>query len=79
VDYPDVIDLRRQLFPERDAYHLIGAPLSDLRRLDQVPRDQPRLLIAEGVLHYLSEPEVCKNPSSPCLPRSLLYFKCLWE
>ena len=56
VDYPDVIDLRRQLFPERgDAYHLIGAPLSDLRWLDEVPRDRPGLLIAEGVLHYLSE------------------------
>lgn len=59
VDYPDVIDLRRKLFPERDgAYHLIGAPLSDLRWLDEVPRDRPGLLIAEGVLHYLSEPEV---------------------
>jgi len=59
VDYPDVIDLRRQLFPERDdAYHLIGTPLSDLRWLDEVPRDRPGLLIAEGVLHYLSEPEV---------------------
>src|SRR5712691_11788565 len=41
VDYPDVIDLRRQLFPERGAYHLIGAPLSDLRWLDEVPRDRP--------------------------------------
>ncbi|HET8911988.1 MAG TPA: class I SAM-dependent methyltransferase [Ktedonobacteraceae bacterium] len=58
VDYPDVIDLRRQLFPERNAYHLIGAPLSDLRWLDEVPRDRPGLLIAEGVLHYLSETEV---------------------
>jgi len=58
VDYPDVIDLRRQLFPERDAYHLIGVPLSDLRWLDEVPRDRPGFLIAEGVLHYLSEPEV---------------------
>ncbi|HEU5377486.1 MAG TPA: class I SAM-dependent methyltransferase [Ktedonobacteraceae bacterium] len=58
VDYPDVIDLRRQLFPERSSYHLIGAPLSDLRWLDKVPRDQPGLLIAEGVLHYLSETEV---------------------
>src|SRR5574342_16983 len=32
VDYPDVIDLRPQLLPEREAesagqYHLIGAPL----------------------------------------------------
>jgi O-methyltransferase involved in polyketide biosynthesis len=58
VDYPDVIDLRRQLFPERGAYHLIGAPLEDLRWLDEVPRDRPCLLIAEGVLHYLSETEV---------------------
>jgi len=58
VDYPDVIDLRRQLFPERNAYHMIGAPLDDLRWLDEVPRDRPGLLIAEGVLHYLSETEV---------------------
>jgi O-methyltransferase involved in polyketide biosynthesis len=68
VDYPDVIDLRRQLFPEprlatpqtenRNAYHLIGAPLSDLGWLDEVPRDQPGLLVAEGVLHYMSEAEV---------------------
>jgi O-methyltransferase involved in polyketide biosynthesis len=58
VDYPDVIDLRRQLFPERGAYHLIAARLEDLRWLDEVPRDRPGLLIAEGVLHYLSETEV---------------------
>jgi methyltransferase (TIGR00027 family) len=58
VDYPDVIDLRRQLFPRRDAYHLIGAPLDDLRWLDDVPRNRPALLIAEGVLHYLTETEV---------------------
>jgi O-methyltransferase involved in polyketide biosynthesis len=59
VDYPDVIDLRRQLFPARSAaYHMIGAPLEDLGWLDDVPRDRPGLLIAEGVLHYLSETEV---------------------
>ncbi len=60
VDYPDVIELRRQLFPERGvhAYHLVGERLDDLRWLDEVPRDRPGLLIAEGVLHYLSETEV---------------------
>jgi O-methyltransferase involved in polyketide biosynthesis len=58
VDYPDVIDLRRRLFPERHSYHLIGARLDDLRWLDEVPRDRPGLLLAEGVLHYLSETEV---------------------
>ena len=58
VDYPDVIDLRRQLFPERNGYHLIGAPLDDLHWLDEVPGGRPGLFIAEGVLHYLSETEV---------------------
>jgi O-methyltransferase involved in polyketide biosynthesis len=59
LDYPDVIDLRRQLFPERGAsYHLIGTRLDDLRWLDEVPRDRPGLLIAEGVFHYLSEGDV---------------------
>jgi len=63
VDYPDVIDLRRQLLPEREAtsagqYHLIGAPLNDLRWLDEVPRDRPALLIAEGALMYVSEADV---------------------
>ena len=63
VDYPDVIDLRRQLFPTRDnypqdKYHMIGAPLDDLRWLGEVPRERPGLMIAEGVLHYLSETDV---------------------
>ena len=59
VDYPDVIALRHQLFPERNAaYHMIGAQLDDLRWMDDVRRDKPGLLIAEGVLMYLSEAEV---------------------
>jgi O-methyltransferase involved in polyketide biosynthesis len=58
VDYPDVIELRRQLLPERGACHLVGAGLEDLRWLDAVPSDRPGLLIAEGVLHYLGETEV---------------------
>ncbi|HEY9525871.1 MAG TPA: class I SAM-dependent methyltransferase [Anaerolineales bacterium] len=58
VDFPDVIDLRRQLFPTRDNYHLIGAPLDDLRWLAEVPRERPGLMIVEGVLHYLSEADV---------------------
>lgn len=58
VDYPDVIDLRRRLFPERNGYHLVGASLQDVRWLDDLPRDRSGLLIAEGVLHYLRETEV---------------------
>ncbi|MBN1146546.1 MAG: class I SAM-dependent methyltransferase [Anaerolineales bacterium] len=76
VDYPDVIDLRCQLFPERGSYHLIGAPLDDLRWLDEVPRDRPGLLIAEGVLHYLSETNVkaLLNAVVAHFPSGLLIF-----
>jgi O-methyltransferase involved in polyketide biosynthesis len=55
VDQPPVINLRRQLYPERAGYHLIAAPLEDLRWLDDVPGDYPGLVIAEGVMYYLAE------------------------
>jgi O-methyltransferase involved in polyketide biosynthesis len=58
VDYPDVIDLRRQLYSERPAYHLIGSSLNDLRWLDDVPEARPALVVAEGVFPYLAEGEV---------------------
>jgi O-methyltransferase involved in polyketide biosynthesis len=58
VDYPDVMAVRRQLFPERPNYHLIGIPLEDLGWLDQVAGGRPALVVAEGVLMYLSEDSV---------------------
>ncbi|HUI90099.1 MAG TPA: class I SAM-dependent methyltransferase [Anaerolineales bacterium] len=81
VDYPDVIDLRRQLFPERGAYQLIGAPLDDLRWLDGLPRGRSGLLIAEGVLHYLSEKEVKRllNAVAAHFPGGQVIFDiCNW-
>jgi O-methyltransferase involved in polyketide biosynthesis len=76
VDYPDVIDLRRQLFPQRGAYHLVGAQLDDLRWLDEVPRDRPGLFLAEGVLHYLSEADVkaLLNATVAHFPAGLMVF-----
>ena len=44
IDYPDVIELRRQVFPIRDNYQMIGAPLDDLRWLDEVPRVRPGMV-----------------------------------
>ncbi|GLV60307.1 hypothetical protein KDH_71270 [Dictyobacter sp. S3.2.2.5] len=54
VDYPDVIDLRRQLYPQRPAVRLISSPLDNLGWLDEVPGDRPVLMVAEGVLPYLT-------------------------
>lgn len=55
VDYPEVIELRRRLYPERHNYELIATSLIDLRWLDQIPADRPVLVVAEGVLIYLPE------------------------
>jgi len=55
VDYPDVIDLRKRLYPTRANYHLVASPLSELEWIDGVKNDQPVLVMAEGVTMYLTE------------------------
>jgi hypothetical protein len=37
VDYPEVIELRRRLFPERPGYAAIGSSVTELAWLDRVP------------------------------------------
>lgn len=58
VDYPEVIALRRKLYPPRLGYEMIGTPLSDLGWLSQIPTDKPTLVVAEGLFLYLRETDV---------------------
>jgi O-methyltransferase involved in polyketide biosynthesis len=69
VDYPEVIELRRRLYPERPGYHLIGTALTDPDWLGQVPADRPALILAEGVTPYLPEAETL-----PLLDRLSAHF-----
>jgi O-methyltransferase involved in polyketide biosynthesis len=55
VDFPDVIALREQLYPERDGYRRIGASVTDPTWLDTIPADTPVLVVAEGLMMYLHE------------------------
>lgn len=57
VDYPDVIALRRRLYPKRDNYFLIGTSVMDQPWLDRVPADRPVMIVAEGLLPYLAHDE----------------------
>jgi O-methyltransferase involved in polyketide biosynthesis len=57
VDFPDVIALREQLYPEREGYRRIGASVTDLAWLDAIPGDRPVLVVAEGLVMYLREPD----------------------
>ncbi|WP_462187271.1 class I SAM-dependent methyltransferase, partial [Frankia sp. CcWB2] len=57
VDYPDVMDLRRQLYPPRQGYTLLGSSVTDPSWLAQIPSDLPVLMVAEGLTMYLREDE----------------------
>jgi O-methyltransferase involved in polyketide biosynthesis len=58
LDYPEVIELRGRVYPERDRYHMIAASAADPGWLDALHADRPALVVAEGLLMYLAEPEV---------------------
>ncbi|HEY8372525.1 MAG TPA: class I SAM-dependent methyltransferase [Pseudonocardiaceae bacterium] len=53
-DLPDVIELRRRLFPERANLHTVGMSVTDPHLLDTIPNDRPVLAVAEGLTMYLS-------------------------
>ncbi len=55
VDYPDVAQLREQLYPARDHYHLIAASVTDPSWFAEIPRDRPTLMIGEGLTMYLTQ------------------------
>jgi O-methyltransferase involved in polyketide biosynthesis len=58
LDYPTVIGLRQQLLPPREHYTLIGSSVTDLTWLEHIPRGRPLLMIAEGLVPYLTETDV---------------------
>lgn len=53
VDYPEVIALRRRLYPERDNYTMIGSSVTEPGWLEAVPADRPTMIVAEGLMMYL--------------------------
>jgi O-methyltransferase involved in polyketide biosynthesis len=56
VDLPGVAELRWRLYPERaKGYWLIGASVVDPAWLDEVPRERPVIVLAEGLMPYLDE------------------------
>ena len=59
LDLPPVIELRRKFYPETPTYHLIPSSVTDLDWIDTIAaQERPVLVVAEGLLMYLSENEV---------------------
>ncbi len=58
VDFPEVIELRRQLLPERAGCRLLGAAITaDGSWLPDIDPDPPVLVVAEGLTMYLEPDE----------------------
>lgn len=55
IDLPEVIELRRRLYPERHDYEMIATSVTDLHWLDNIPADRPVIVVAEGLVMYLPE------------------------
>jgi O-methyltransferase involved in polyketide biosynthesis len=55
IDYPEVITARQQLLPDRDNAHGIGTDLTDPAWLDAVPSDRPAVIVADGLMAFLTQ------------------------
>lgn len=53
TDLPDVIAVRRQVIPELEPSHLIAT--TDPGWLQSIPRHRPTIIVADGVLGFLTE------------------------
>jgi O-methyltransferase involved in polyketide biosynthesis len=55
IDFPEVIAARRQLLPDRANVHGIGTDLVDPTWLDAIPADRPAVIVADGLLAFLTQ------------------------
>ena len=59
LDFPEVIDIKKQLYRETDNYKYIPSSVTDHRWMDSIEVIKTKVLvIAEGLLMYLSEREI---------------------
>ena len=60
LDYPDVIELRKNFYSENAQYTMIGSSVTDLGWLENIPANRSVIIVAEGLLMYLAPDEVEK-------------------
>ncbi|MDH6230695.1 O-methyltransferase involved in polyketide biosynthesis [Mesorhizobium soli] len=54
VDFPEVVELRRRIYPLRENYRLIATSVTEPDWLARVPRGRPAIVVAEGLTPYLA-------------------------
>ena len=58
LDYPEVIDVKKNFYSDSAHYKMIASSITDEAWLSQVPADRPTLIIADGVMEYLTAEDV---------------------
>lgn len=58
VDFPEVIEVRRAFYAEHERYQMIGSSITEHGWMERVATGLPTIVIAEGVLMYLTAPQV---------------------
>ncbi|MDD4311413.1 MAG: class I SAM-dependent methyltransferase, partial [Eubacteriales bacterium] len=59
LDFPEVIDIKRQLYPQTEQYRLIGSSVTRWDWMESIEQNgKPLLVVAEGLLMYLRPEEV---------------------
>jgi O-methyltransferase involved in polyketide biosynthesis len=57
VDFPAVASARERLIPDRPNAHVVGADVRDPGWLDAIPTGRPALIVADGLMGFLSRDE----------------------
>jgi O-methyltransferase involved in polyketide biosynthesis len=55
IDLPEVIAARAQLLPQPANAHAVAVDLTDPHCLDEIPTDRPAVIVADGLLAFLTE------------------------
>jgi len=58
VDFPAVATARQRLIPEHPNAHVIGADVRDQDWLDALLTGPPAIIVADGMLGFLSQDEL---------------------
>ena len=58
IDFPAVATARQRLIPEHPNAHIISADVRDQDWLDAVPTGRPAIIVADGMMAFLSQDEL---------------------
>lgn len=58
VDFPEVIGERRRYYEETEEYHMVASDARNKDWIQNLPKDNPAIIVMEGVSMYLTQEEL---------------------